>query len=310
MATIKHNGHIGNDTLVVNAGGTRVNIIKDPTKSNAAQWLWLDLRRTPLWIYNGHTASITVGLKGEKVKNSTKYPKFQYSYDNSTWTTIASSTSAPSFSLGAGKLAFIRTNINWSSVSANNQNIYGQYLSLYSSRNASNIVIGGNIMSIRGTTSFSNATANTVSTTDLIMGTLYHVNNCNLSHLLIANTNCESIFARPHYINMTSGEDRSYGTNVSPIFYVSSSTHNLSICFNKYPGSTNKPNILQVLATGTVTPTFSTLYAGPNCAPTSTLYYSNNITWTTATDTTGAGNKGIPKQWTMKALNKTYTTKL
>lgn len=309
MATIKHNGHIGNDTLVVNAGGTRVNIIKDPTKSNAAQWLWLDLRRTPLWIYNGHTASITVGLRGETII-ATKYPQFQYSYDNSTWTTIASSTRPPSFSLGAGKLAFIRTNINWSILSADYQHIYGQYLSLYSSRNASNIVIGGNIMSIRGTTSFSNATANTVSTTSLMMGTLYHVNNCNLSHLLIANTKCDSIFARPHYTNMTSSEDRSYGTNVSPIFYVSSSTFNLSICFNKYPSSTNKPNVLQVLATESVTPTFNSMYAGANCATTGTIYYSNNITWTTAYDTNGAFNKGIPTQWTMKALNKTYTTKL
>lgn len=303
--TVKQNGNISNNTLVVECNGTRVNQIKDSLQSGALVWKWLDIRRTPFWIYNGHTASITVGLKGVKQSSSTKYPALSYSYDNVNWTTIASSTSQPTFSLASKALVFIRTNINWTIYHGSNN----QYLSLYSSRNASNVYLGGNIMTLRGTTNVASASANTTNTTVLRDGMLYLVTSCNMANLLIPSTNCSEIFGAPVYSSGSSYNDYRYGTSVSPIFYVNSSTRNMGVIFNKYAGATY-PNVLQFLATGSVTPTFNSQYIGANCAKTGTIYYSNNITWTTVSDTTGAFNKGVPTQWTRKALNKTYTTKL
>lgn len=303
--TVKQNGNISNNTLVVECNGTRVNQIKDSLQSGALVWRWLDMRRTPFWIYNGHTSAITVGLRGERVSSSLKYPALSYSYDNVNWTTKASSTTAPTFSLASKALVFIRTNINWAIIQGNPS----QYLSLYSSRNASNVYLGGNIMTLRGTTNVASAAANTTNTTELKQGMLYHVTSCNMANLLIPSTNCNGIFGAPRYSSGSSYYDYRYGTSVSPIFYVNSSTRNLGIVFNRYANATH-PNVLQILATGSVTPTFNSSYTGANCATTGTIYYSNNITWTTASDTTGAFNKGVPTQWTRTALNKTYTTKL
>ena len=303
---VRQNHHIGNDTLVVNADGTRINQIKDSAKTKP--WLWLDMRRTPLWIYNNHTAAITVGLNGSKI-TATNYPNLSYSYDNVNWTTIAASSSPPRLSLAAGALVFLRTNINWASIGANGNNRYGQYLSLYSSRNSGNIYIGGNIMSLRGITNFSNYAANSVSTTELRCGTLFDVRACNMSHLLIPNTNAMEIFGRPTYVYPSTYILYEYKQSISPVFYVNSSSRNLGIIFNKYTNS-SYPNVLQVLATSNVTPTFTSVYIGANCATTGTIYYSDNITWTTASDTTGAFNAGIPTQWTRVALNSTNTTKL
>lgn len=303
--TVKQNGNISNNTLVVECNGTRVNQIKDSLQSGGLVWRWLDMRRTPFWIYNNHTSAITVGLKGVKYSSSTKYPALSYSYDNANWTTIASSTSQPTFSLASKALVFIRTNINWTIYHGSNN----QYLSLYSSRNASNVYLGGNIMTLRGTTNVSSASANSTNTTELKDGMLYLVTSCNMANLLITSTNCYNIFGAPIYSSGSSYNDFRYNTATSPVFYVNSSSRNLGIVFNKNANA-SYPSVLQILATGSVTPTFNSSYIGANCAATGTIYYSNNITWTTVSDTTGAFNKGVPTQWTRTALNKTYTTKL
>lgn len=306
--TVKQNGNISNNTLVVECNGTRVNQIKDSLQSGALVWRWLDMRRTPFWIYNGHTSAITVGLGGNNIYDL-KFPDLSYSYDTVHWTTKAASRKAPSFSLASKALVFIRTNINWKVLSADYSHPNGQYLYLYSSRNASNVYLGGNIMTLRGTTNVASAAANTTNTTELKTGMLYHVTSCNMANLLIPSTNCIGIFGAPVYSYPSSYNDYRYGTSVSPVFYVNSSTRNIGVIFNRYANATH-PNVLQILATGSVTPTFDSMYTGANCATTGTIYYSNNITWTTASDTTGAFDKGIPTQWTRTALNKTYTTKL